>query len=173
MSHISRCLHQQCTAWLDQQTCSLSDCLRRFVDRRWQLPGWGYPLCLLPNSFKWNLTARRLSTWSVDRPGRRVDLAYAAHHVGNTRLLVEKPDSEAVGGRNKFMTHLPRKLLSREDYRPEDDVKSGSPEPIPVKPRNCNWELSTFCGDCADREFNRGWLRSVPAAWPRMQHLIR
>ena len=115
-----------------------------FVDRRWQLPGWGYPLFLLPNSFKWTLTARRLSVWSVYRPGRRVDLADAPHHVGNTRFLVEKSDSEAVGGRNKFMTRLPRKRLSRRAYRSEGEVKSGPPEPIPVKPRNCKWELSMF-----------------------------
>jgi hypothetical protein len=122
------------------QTFSLP-ALRRFVDRRRQLLGWGYPLFLLPNSFERTLTARRLSVWSIDRPGSRLDLADAAHHVGNMRLLVEKPDSEAVGGRNRFMMRLPRKRLSSGEYQPERDMKSGPPEPIPVKPRSCNWEL--------------------------------
>jgi hypothetical protein len=104
--------------------------LCRFVGRRWRLTGWRYKLFLLPNSFKRVRNARRRSAWNIDRPGRRVDLADATHHVGNARFLVKQPDSDAVGRSNEFMTRLPRKRLQPEHYQPEHDMESRPPDSI-------------------------------------------
>jgi hypothetical protein len=109
-------------------TLAWSACLRRFGDGRWQVLGWCYLLFLFANSFERTPITTRL-VWSVDRRARRVDLAGAAHHVGNARLLVERPDGEAVWCRYRFMTRFPRKRLSQVQYQGDRNMQSAPPEP--------------------------------------------